>query len=60
VTVGACRLQGVPVATFVSNSEWPLWWVPLPHVGGVPRRYFDLGMTVDSRACVAAVRGVTP
>jgi hypothetical protein len=60
VTVGACRLRDVPVATFVSNSEWLLWWVPLPHVGGVPRRYFDLAITVNSRTCVAVARGSTP
>jgi hypothetical protein len=59
VSVGGCHLRGVPVATSVSNSEWLLWWVPLPHVGGLPRRYFDFAIAVDSRACVAVARGVT-
>jgi hypothetical protein len=59
VRIGACRLEGVPVATSVSNSEWLLWWVPLPHVGGLPRRYFDFAMAVDSRACAAVARDVT-
>jgi hypothetical protein len=59
VSVGGCHLQGVPVSTSVSNSEWLLWWVPLPHVGGLPRRYFDFAIPVDSRACVAVARGVT-
>jgi hypothetical protein len=58
VSIGGCRLRGVPVATSVSNSEWLLWWVPLPHVGGRPRRYFDFAIAVDSRACVAVARGV--
>jgi hypothetical protein len=51
VKVGACELRGVPVRSSVSNGEWLLWWVPLPHVGGRPRRYFDLAIAVDSRAC---------
>jgi hypothetical protein len=57
VSIGGCSLRGVPVATSVTNSEWPLWWVPLPHVGGVPRQDFDFTMAVDSRSCVAVVRG---
>ena len=57
VSIGGCHLRGVPVATTVSNSEWMLWWVPLPHVGGPPRRYFDFAIAVDSRACVAVARG---
>jgi len=53
VTVGSCAVKGVPVAVQRSNSEWPVWWVPLPHVGGLPRQYFEFAMSVDSRACVA-------
>jgi hypothetical protein len=51
VTVGTCQLLGVPVSARVSNDEWLLWWVPLPHVGGLPRRYFDFSVALDSRAC---------
>jgi hypothetical protein len=51
VTVGACQLRGVPVRASVSNNEWLLWWVPSPHIGGLPRRYFDFAIPVDSRAC---------
>lgn len=56
VTVGSCAVKGVPVAVQRSNSEWPVWWVPLPHVGGLPRQYFEFAMSVDSRACVAATK----
>jgi hypothetical protein len=59
VSVGGCHLHGVPVATSESNGEWLTWWVPLPHVGGVPRRYFDFTIAMDSHACVAVVRGGT-
>ena len=60
VSIGGCHLRSVPVATSVSNGEWLLWWVPLPHIGGLPSQYVDFAIAVDSRACVAVVRGVTP
>jgi hypothetical protein len=56
VGVGSCRLRGVPVTVRTSNSEWPLWWVPLPHIGGLPRQYFDFAIAIDSRACVAVAQ----
>jgi hypothetical protein len=56
VTVGSCEVKQVPVVAHISNSEWLLWWVPLPHIGGVPRRYFDLVVRIDSRACAAVAR----
>jgi hypothetical protein len=54
VRVGSCELRAVPVTVRSSNSEWPLWWVPLPHVGGLPRRYFEFVVAIDSRACAVA------
>ena len=51
VMVGSCSMRAVPVAVEQSNEEWPLWWVPLPHVGGLPRQYFGLSIAIDSRAC---------
>lgn len=51
VHIGACVLEKLPVSVYSSNAEWALWWVPLPHVGGVPRRYFDLAVKVDTRSC---------
>lgn len=51
VRVGTCELRDVPVVSSLSNGEWLLWWVPLPHVGGLPRRNFDFAIAVDSRAC---------
>ena len=56
VTVGSCEVRGVPVTVYRSNTEWPLWWVPLPHVGGLPRQYFEFAIAIDSRACVAVAR----
>lgn len=56
VVVGACSLRGVPVEVRRSNSEWLLWWVPLPHVGGVPRQYFAFSVAIDSGTCTSVVR----
>jgi hypothetical protein len=55
VRVGSCELREVPVTAHVSNDEWLVWWVPLPHIGGLPRRYFDLSVAIDGRACAAAI-----
>ena len=53
VTIGTCTLRSVPVAIERSNEEWALWWVPLPHVGGLPRQSFNFAVAIDSRACAA-------
>ena len=51
VGVGTCQLRSVPVAIHRSNSDWVLWWVPLVHVGGLPRQYFSFSVAIDSQAC---------
>jgi hypothetical protein len=56
VSVGSCVMRDVPVSVRHSNEEWLVWWVPLPHVGGLPRQYFDLSMAMDSHACATASR----
>lgn len=56
VAVGPCKLRDLPVGVHSSNSEWWLWWVPLPHVGGLPRRYVEFVIKLDSRACTGAVK----
>lgn len=55
VTVGACTLRQAPLSVHESNNEWWLWWVPHPHVGGIPRRHFQFVVKIDSRACLAVV-----
>jgi len=54
VNSGACVLEKLPVRVY-SSAEWWLWWVPLPHVGGVPRRYFDLAVKLNIRSCTAVL-----
>jgi hypothetical protein len=56
VTVGSCELKAVPVVVDRSNSEWPTWWVPLRHVGGLPREYFSFTVGIDSQTCTAKER----
>jgi hypothetical protein len=56
ITVGSCELKAVPVTVDSSNSEWPVWWVPLRHIGGLPRQYFTFAIAVDSRSCAAVTR----
>ena len=51
VLMGGCGLRAVPVTVYHSNSEWPLWWVPLPHVGGLPRQYFSFSIDINGRTC---------
>jgi hypothetical protein len=51
IKVGACKLHGVPVSVYRSPGDWWLWWVPLPHIGGTPLRYFQITARVDSKTC---------
>lgn len=53
VAVGGCSLRGVPVAIREFDGDWVLWWVPLPHGGGLPRRQYTLSLAIDSARCVA-------
>jgi|SRR5262245_14094154 len=53
VSVGGCEVRGAPVLLSRSNSEWPVWWVPLRHIGGLPRQYVELVIAIDSHACKA-------
>jgi hypothetical protein len=53
VLVGRCTIEAVPVWR-QSSSDWLLWWVPLPHVGGTPLRYMALTLSVDSARCAPA------
>lgn len=51
VVVGSCQIPSVPVAIHQSDSDWLLWWVPYPHIGGLPLRHFSFSVAIDSQAC---------
>jgi hypothetical protein len=52
VTVGACTVDPVAVVRR-DDSDWWLWWVPLPHVGGTPMAHYTLELHIDSARCTA-------
>ena len=52
VAVAGCTVERVTVRRR-SSSDWWLWWVPLPHVGGTPLGYHTLELHLDSARCVA-------
>jgi hypothetical protein len=58
--LASCQLREVLVTVRMSNDEWWLWWVPLPHVGGLPRQYFEFAVAIDSRACTAVAAPSKP
>jgi len=53
VTLAGCTVDRVPVQRRTS-SDWWLWWVPLPHVGGTPSGHHALTLHLDSARCAAA------
>ena len=46
-----CQLENYPVTVSRYNSDWYLWWVPLPHVGGKPYTYYSLNLSIDKKDC---------
>jgi hypothetical protein len=52
VSIGGCTLHDLPV-NVSSNANWWLWWVPHPHIGGIPRRHFELMVKVDTKSCTS-------
>ncbi|MGE5493594.1 MAG: hypothetical protein ACM31P_20240 [Actinomycetota bacterium] len=51
ISTGGCSLRNLPVNVYTSNEGWWLWWVPLRHIGGTPRRYFDFAVKVNMGSC---------
>jgi hypothetical protein len=50
--VGTCVLRDIPIKVIAfEDFSWLLWWIPLPHVGGKPYSYFNIGINVDVRHC---------
>jgi hypothetical protein len=49
VATGPCRLQ-VPV-TLAAYTDWWLWWVPSPHIGGTPYTNYSIRVVVDREQC---------
>jgi hypothetical protein len=50
-----CTWKNIPVSVSANNSDWFLWWVPHPHIGGKPSTYFSLYITVEENDCESLV-----
>jgi len=48
---GKCLQQDIPIAVSY-NSDWYLWWVPHPHIGGKPFSYYNSTIKIDEQDCV--------
>ncbi|MCU7833934.1 MAG: hypothetical protein KZQ83_01685 [gamma proteobacterium symbiont of Taylorina sp.] len=46
-----CSSKKVPIIFSGSNSEWLLWWVPHPHIGGKPYSYFRASIDLEKHDC---------
>ncbi len=46
-----CRWTNIPVTVTHGNSDWLLWWVPHPHIGGKPYSHYSLTVTVAKNHC---------
>jgi hypothetical protein len=51
VYVQDCNLEKIPVTVEEYTTDWWMWWVPLPHVGGKPYTYFSLTKRIDPVTC---------
>lgn len=47
-----CLVENKPVAISRSRSDWYLWWVPHPHIGGKPYSGYSATIVVDEEDCV--------
>lgn len=51
-----CLWKDIPVTVSKRNSDWFLWWVPHPHIGGKPYTYYNTDITVDINNCESVSR----
>lgn len=56
LAIGKCRIERLPLDLKVSPDSLLTWWIPLPHVGGVPFSRYSAQLEVDSRACAVTGR----
>jgi hypothetical protein len=51
VTYGKCLIENRPITISQSNPDWYLWWVPHPHIGGIPYSDYSSTMTILEEDC---------
>ena len=47
VTYQNATYRDIPLKVSMYNSDWPLWWVPLPHIGGKPYSYYSAPIAIE-------------
>ena len=52
VKYGNCLNQDRPITVTKSESDWYLWWVPHPHIGGKPYANYSSTITINENDCV--------
>lgn len=52
IMYGDCLIQNSPITVSSYNSDWYLWWVPHPHIGGKPYSDYSSTLTIDQRGCI--------
>lgn len=58
IAAGTCRIERAPVYFSATQDNVWLWWVPLPHLGGIPYTNFSAGLRIDGKHCaVVPYRG---
>lgn len=51
VTVGRCTSARQPASVAGYRGNLLLWWVPLPHVGGLPYTNYSVALAAGNRHC---------
>lgn len=47
-----CVFRNIPVTVSGPSSDWYLWWVPHPHIGGKPYSYYSSYIRIDENECI--------
>lgn len=56
VHMDGCPPRRLAAGFHTLRDEWWLWWVPLPHVGGLPSTTHQLDLVVDTATCEIRLR----
>ncbi len=51
VHINDCRIEKIPVKVEEYIEDWWMWWIPLPHVGGMTYTYFRIRLSIDPISC---------
>ena len=51
VRINDCQLENIPVTVEEFLEDWWMWWLPLPHVGGMTYTYLRIRLNIDPISC---------